>query len=102
MKKKQFSLHRFAYVQFRSHMGAKSTMNRMQGEEVSGQKMHIEFFKMNEQDEVTINISQQNPSRTLYVGNLSAVTTEDMLKSSFETALHARMPTNHNTGMHRG
>ena len=97
-----FFFYRYAYVEFECSEESTAAMSERNEQELNGQAMNIEYFIMSKRDSTSRKSGAENPSKTLYVGNLSEYTTEQSLKDSFGNAISARMPTNHATGGHRG
>ncbi|KAK9764752.1 hypothetical protein K7432_007494 [Basidiobolus ranarum] len=97
----------FGYVEFADHAGAQKAMEAS-GREIDGRAIRVDFSEKKpaaKKPERTYESQNNEPSDTLFIGNLSFNTTEDSVRAAFAECgevLSIRLPTDRDTGRPKG
>ncbi|ORY02822.1 RNA-binding domain-containing protein, partial [Basidiobolus meristosporus CBS 931.73] len=97
----------FGYVEFATHEGAKNALE-ISGKEIDGRGIRVDFSEGKpaaKKPERTFESQNNEPSDTLFIGNLSFNSSEDSIRAAFAECgevLSIRLPTDRDTGRPKG
>ncbi|XP_062306063.1 nucleolin isoform X2 [Osmerus eperlanus] len=91
----------FAFVEFESAEEAKEAMDSLNGSEIEGRAIRLEYSQ-NSGGKQDGGRGSSGPTKTLFVRGLSEDTTDGTLRDSFEGAVAARIVTDRDTGSSKG